>query len=106
MSWKFNPFTGTLDKVNDNEGGSSETISKELSFVIADWILSAGFYILDLQHNLDSLDVNNMIWENSSDQVQVDRVNILNNNNIRLYVAADPDCRFDGKAIIFKVQTT
>jgi hypothetical protein len=83
---------------------ANEIISASADFVVDDWILSAGNYILDVAHNLDSEKVNVAIWENNVTPVILDRINVVNNNTIRLYVTFDPDCRFDGRAIIFKTQ--
>lgn len=83
---------------------STEIISASASFVISDWTLEAGNYIINVDHNLDSTKINNLIWENDNDQVAVDRVTITNQNTIKLIISADPDCRFAGTIIIFKVQ--
>ncbi len=51
MSFKFNPFTQTLDYF---EEGSTEQISANVVFELADWVSQAGYYIVDIQHNLES----------------------------------------------------
>lgn len=83
---------------------ADQIISASADFIISDWVLSAGEYILDISHNLDSVKVNVAIWENNIDAVEVDRKQILTSNTIRLHVAYNPDCRFSGRIIIFKTQ--
>ena len=83
---------------------SNEIISVFADFIDSDWVASAGFYILDVQHNLDSQSVNATLWENGTDLTTVSRISIVNNNTIRLFVTIDPDCRFSGRIIIFKTQ--
>ncbi|MHA1591590.1 MAG: hypothetical protein ACTSUP_03875, partial [Candidatus Heimdallarchaeaceae archaeon] len=61
-----------------------------------------GYYVVDIQHNLESENITYTIWENETDQVEVDRVSIINTNTIRLYVSMDPDCRFEGNIVLFK----
>lgn len=75
----------------------------EIEFLISDWVLMAGQYILDLQHNLESEKVNTELYDDSDNKVGVSRTNILNTNTIRLYTTLDPDCRFNGKIIIISV---
>ena len=101
MSWKLNPFTGDFDFFVP--GGASASNGFQTTFVIADWVLSAGRYQLDIQHNLETDLLNTYIWENSVSQVEVDRTEIINNNTIRLYVTYDPDCRFNGRIVIIKL---
>lgn len=83
---------------------STNLRSDSAEFVVADWVLNTGKYELDVQHNLDSVNINTAIWENGTEQVFVSRVSVVNNNTVKLYVTADPDCRFSGKIIIFRVQ--
>lgn len=83
---------------------ADQIISAKAEFVLSDWIASAGNYQLDIAHNLDSENINVMLWENGSEMVMVDRKSIINQNTVRLYVSLDPDCRFEGRAIIFRIQ--
>jgi len=83
---------------------SDEVISASADFVITDWVLNAGRYVLNVQHALESDKINVAIWENNENIVDVDRVEIVDNNNLNLYTSVDPDCRFDGRIIIFKTQ--
>lgn len=91
-----------LVKVNC-EQGAGNIISAFTDFLFEDWFLSAGEYLLDVSHNLESEVVNTFIWENGKDQVGVDRVEIINSNVIRLHVTYDPDTRFSGRIVIFKI---
>jgi len=82
---------------------SPKRFSRKVEFLISDWVLESGSYYVDLQHNLESEDV----FTNVSDlqeMVDVDRITVRNTNTVRLYVTYNPDCRFDGKAIITKSQ--
>ncbi len=72
----------------------------EISFILSDWLLIGGQYILDLQHNLETLSVTIDLYDPSDDLIMAGRTKILNTNNIRLFTSYDPDCRFEGKAII------
>lgn len=83
---------------------ADQIISASAEFQVSDWVLGAGRYSLDIQHNLESEKVATSIWENNVNEVQVDRIEILNTNNLRLFVTNDPDCRFAGRIIIFKTQ--
>jgi len=102
MSWRFNPFTGTLDYFDESELDVKFSFSED--FLITDWVLSAGVYTYNAQHNLESDKINVAIFENGNEEVIVDRVQIVDNNNVKLYVSYSPDCRFDGRINIFKVQ--
>jgi hypothetical protein len=97
MAFRFNPFTGTFDDI----GGTNVIpgTGASIPFVVADWVLSAGLYQLDLQHNLESEDVSVEVYEGDT-EISVHRIQIINTNTIRIYVTFNPDCRFDGKAII------
>ena len=71
-----------------------------LSFVLGDWVLGAGFYTIDLQHNLESSNISTEVFDSNDEEIEVDRIKIINTNTIRVFTVADPDCRFEGKAII------
>lgn len=91
--WDINPFTGEFEEVGGSGNGTS------IDFLISDWILSAGLYQLDLQHNLESEDVTVEVFEGDS-EVDLHRIQILNTNTVRIFSTFDPDCRFSGKAVI------
>ena len=97
--WDINPFTGQFEIVDSckSSGGGANGVT--LPFVIGDWTLSAGLYQLDLQHNLESEDVTVTLYEGAN-EVETHRTEIINTNTVRIYASADPDCRFNGKAII------
>jgi len=76
--------------------GDPAVFSYNQNFVVADWVLMAGYYTLDVSHNLDSEQLVVEIWENSTERVEVNRVQVINQNTVRLHVSYDPDCRFDG----------
>ena len=101
-TFDLNPFTGEFDRIgkNNGSGGSSGTT---VSFVLSDWVLVGGVYRLDLQHNLETLNVLAEFFENSNIQVFADRFEVLNTNTIRIYTTMDPDCRFEGKAVVVPV---
>ena len=82
---------------------SSNTNGVSISFVLGDWVLMAGIYQLDLQHNLETLDVNADFFENSVSEIIVDRFEVLNTNTIRIFASMDPDCRFEGKVVVVAI---
>lgn len=101
MPYKFNPFTGNLDLVNTATPSTGN--GTEVSFVVGDWQLIGGLYRLDLQHNLETLSITFDLFDDSGAFVIADRTEILNTNNVRLFTSVDPDCRFEGKAVIIGI---
>ena len=83
---------------------SGQKISESVDFLITDWVLTAGVYVLDINHNLDNEKINVALWENGNTEVEVDRKLIINQNTVRLFISYDPDCRFSGTAVVFKTQ--
>lgn len=88
---------------SSNASSQQQDIGETIFFTLSDWVLGAGIYQLDLQHNLETLNVNADFFENNVSEVIVDRFEILNTNTIRLRAPADPDCRFAGKAVVVAV---
>ena len=82
---------------------SQKKLSTTIPFLISDWVLIGGVYRLDLQHNLESENITATIWD-LTEIVDVDRITVYNTNTIRLFTSLDPDCRFEGKAILTKSQ--
>ena len=102
--YDLNPFTGDFEVVDDcNSGGGGPANGSSIPFVIGDWVLSAGLYYLDLQHNLESERVIIELFDDSKDKLDVHRTTILNTNTVRIYTTYDPDCRFNGTANIIAV---
>jgi hypothetical protein len=97
---------------NCNASGYQVTIEEDMifmkiDFTVNDWYLSAGYYRLDLQHNLDTFGISPIIY-NSNQENQftlTDSINVPNQNTVRLTIPAVPDERFPGYAIIGKVGT-
>lgn len=95
--------TGVQQASSPSSASSAGSSGASVSFVIADWVLMAGIYRLDLQHNLETLDVIVELFENNVTQVLADRFEVLNTNTIRIFTTVDPDCRFEGKAVVVGV---
>lgn len=76
-----------------------------LSFVIADWTLQGGQYLLDLAHNLESDQavLIRVVAESGNDVIAFTAVENYTSNKIRCRVPYDPDGRFAGTAIILGV---
>jgi len=87
-----------IEALENAQGTNSSNFC--MKFTIVDWVLSAGSYQLLVNHGLESQKINIELLENGSTPVRADRVEIIDNNNIRLYVVVDPDCRFAGTLII------
>lgn len=85
---------------------SSEAVSSggsySQNFIIDEWIAQGGIFVLDIQHNLESEIITYEIWENGLNNVDVDRVEIISTNRIRLKTALSPDCRFSGTINILR----
>ena len=80
----------------DGEGDSSYSES----FLVSDWMLSAGFYSLTIQHQLESLNVLTQVYDDGNNVVGIHRLEIVDANNVKLYTLLN--CRFAGKIIISK----
>lgn len=68
-----------------------------IDFVIGDWSLSGGNYIIDLSHNLGIENVSTTIFEGVN-RISVDLETKIDSNKYRLRVPQIPDLRFAGKA--------
>jgi hypothetical protein len=74
------------------------------NFVIADFVLSGNYHILDVIHNLNNVDIITQIWDTTSGQKQVltDDVIVLDANTVRIVLTSTQDLRFNGKIVIIK----
>lgn len=88
--WNWNPFIGNLQK----SGISFKDIDFSQAFTIGDWVLDSDWFIL-VNHALDSLNPSAIIRD-SDNQAMVNRIEIVDNNNIKIWVPSVPDLRFDG----------
>jgi len=70
-----------------------------VSFALGDWSFSSGQYVLELTHGLESEDIGVELWENDTEQVEAERIQIFNTNKVKIYSPSNPDCRFAGKAV-------
>jgi hypothetical protein len=87
----------------DCSGGGGGSVDKYVkNITVNDWYIQNGYYQLDVNHNLDSshplIDI-----VDSNDKIFVHETEILDNNNLVFKVPLDPDCRFEGEAILIKV---
>jgi hypothetical protein len=84
---------------------SNNTVTKFVkNFVIADFVLSGNYHILDVIHNLNNVDIITQIWDTTSGQKQVltDDVIVLDANTVRIVLTSTQDLRFNGKIVIIK----
>lgn len=78
--------------------------SKLFAFALDDWVLTAGQYILTIQHMLESENAYiGRAVSDAGDDVEFQRVVNENANTIKIYMPATTDLRFAGKVIINKV---
>ena len=84
----------------NNGGGSVEKYVAVIN--LSDWYLQNNYYMLDINHNLDS---NNPLLNirSGNDLIQVHETAIIDNNNMQFRVPVSPDCRFTGEAVLVKV---
>lgn len=69
------------------------------NFTINDWILNAGQYELDISHSFNIKYPRVEIKDDADNDIEIPYIPITN-NLIRLYLPLEPECRFNGKAII------
>jgi hypothetical protein len=86
MSYKFNPFTGTLDIVNDGIAAYYTT------FLVANWVSSTPYYYIDITHNLGTTNPIISIYLGTQ-EVYIDHTEVLSNNLVRIFIIDSP---FDG----------
>jgi hypothetical protein len=93
------PDTGKLHKIKKSDLDFSQGFS--LDFLIADWSVSGGYYILDIVHSLNS---ESLVVEIRKDGkiVEVDSIENVDADTIRLSVPADPNLRFDGTVSVVR----
>lgn len=73
-----------------------------INFTVADWVLDAGQYYLDLTHNLESPNVITQFWEGAT-QSSVSSISVVSSNRVRAFIPAIPDSRFAGRAYLERV---
>jgi hypothetical protein len=66
------------------------------SFVLGDWSLGVLGYQLDITHSLNTKNLVVEIRQGDNGLIELDRLDFLTQDTIRLYVSEDPDCRFEG----------
>lgn len=69
---------------------------------VNDWVLSAGFYEIVLAHGLESTDVSVLTKDLSGLVATTDWVSPTT-NTVRLFMPAQPDCRFAGRTTITRI---
>jgi len=87
-------FDSILNNIRESE-------TKKMSFVFGDWVLDTGNYRLTLIHNMNTTTPNVAILEGNN-VVQVNLIEVVNANTIRLWVTGTPDLRFAGSVSITK----
>lgn len=73
------------------------------SFLIADWIAAGTFlYYIIVTHDLDTNVPNVKVYEVDGNLKSciLDRIEILDNNNIKIFVTYLPDGRFNGSIVV------
>ena len=79
--------------------GSEIITTPAITFTVSDWVLSAGYYYLYLQHNLDSFNVIIAVYSDEG-MVLPHNVKAYTQNTIRLTTTIIPEGRFNGWAVI------
>jgi hypothetical protein len=87
-------FDSLLNEIRESE-------IKKMSFVIGDWVLDTGNYKLTLNHRMNTTTPNVAILEGTN-VIQVNLIEVVDANNLRLWVTGNPDLRFAGTASITK----
>ena len=64
-------------------------------FETTDWVLNAGKYELEVNHNLATLCPSIAIFEN--DRLVTVEFSVINESKIKLFTSTNPDLRFAGK---------
>jgi len=87
-------FDSLLNEVRESE-------VKKMSFVIGDWVLDTGNYRLTLAHNMNTTTPNVSVLEGVN-VIQVNLIEVVDANTLRLWVTGSPDLRFAGSLSITK----
>lgn len=69
-------------------------------FIVGDWVLDGDYYIL-MNHLLGTLNPG-VVIRDSNNQVVVNEVEIIDSNNLKIWVPSVPDLRFDGTISLIK----
>lgn len=72
-------------------------------FSVENWVYENGYYYLEVDHYLESLDIEVTVLEDKN-EVWADRWEPFSLNKIRLFIPADPDLRFAGRCLIKKIK--
>jgi len=89
-------WTGSIDAQTDLQLALSGKAGVfQLVFGVGDWVLDGLFYVLSVEHGLESNKNNVEVWEDNK-LVLVHGVEVVDDNNILLKVPAEPDLRFAG----------
>jgi hypothetical protein len=97
------PFTPSLGMTSTNvHAAILESYSKQYkkTFIVADWVLSGDYYI-SVPHLLNTL-VPNVTVRDSTDSVMVNQVEVVDANNVRIWVPSTPNLRFIGSVAVIK----
>jgi len=81
------------------QGASGYVPPVVYNFTINDWVLNAGQYELDITHSFNIKYPRVDIKDDADDELFINYIPITN-NLIRLYLPLEPECRFNGKAIV------
>jgi hypothetical protein len=80
---------------SDVEWVSGGISAYETSFLIADWISSGTQYYLAFTHNKNTTSPEVAIYD-GTEEVMVQKVDVISANLLRIYINQSPDDRFDG----------
>ena len=112
----FRLIEGTIDAVLKGNNGTQDKKLKTLSdgtlvvsvqspgytkvFTAADWVVDVDWYIL-INHSLGTLNPC-VVIRDSHDAVVVNAVEIVDSDNLKIWVPSIPDLRFDGTISLIK----
>lgn len=94
-AWVKLPGTGTVSAA----GAYSATFN-----ATTDWTLDGDTYYRTINHALNSSQVIVQVWETSGNTlVGMEKVEIVDANNVKIRVTSDPDNRFAGRVVVMGV---
>jgi hypothetical protein len=93
-----------IPKVDSSAFGSGFLSSYSDSFVSGDWSDGGTYYFLNINHGLNSNDVNVTLWEDDSTNLEKVEASVYqvskSVNSVQIRVSKTPDSRFDGTVVV------
>lgn len=85
-----------------DKGDSGEAISTyESSFTIGSWLELSPYYYIDITHNLETAAPQVSCYDSNNEEVFLERIEVISNNLIKIFVSSIPDSRFIGIIRVF-----